>query len=205
MSKTFKKEEHWNNVFTNRDYTQVFWHQERPLHSLNLICKYAKKEDKILDVGAGASYLVEALIENGYENITLLDISSVSQQIVKKRLGNHANIPHYIQSDVLNFKSTQEYDLWHDRALFHFLLEEHEQRCYLDVLENTLVKNGLALINVFGKGENSCAGLTTASYDEASMLRLLPQGLKLVSFEEFIHITPKGGEQKYVGFILRKR
>lgn len=205
MTNTSKKEKHWNNIFTNKDYTQVFWHQEMPMHSLNLIQEHAEKEDKILDVGAGASYLIESLIEEAYQSITLLDISSISQEIVKKRLGNNANIPNYIQSDILNFKPTQQYDLWHDRAVFHFLLKEIEQRIYLKVLKSSLVPNGIALINVFGKGENSCAGLTTESYDEASMLRLLPQGLELLSFEEFIHITPKGGEQKYVGFILRKQ
>ncbi|NOR55611.1 MAG: class I SAM-dependent methyltransferase, partial [Sulfurovum sp.] len=199
-----RRKKHWDSLFKTKDYTQVFWHQSSPTRSLNLIQKYANKEDAIIDVGCGASVLVDALIDNGYEDISLLDTSSTCLNIVKKRL-NTSVTPKYICSDLLMFKATQPYKLWHDRAVFHFLLSKKERETYFTVLSESLDKEGYAIINTFAPdGEISCAGLQTRAYNREMMLAELPDTLKLIDYESFTHITPKNIEQSYSLFVIQK-
>ncbi|MEE8589269.1 MAG: methyltransferase domain-containing protein, partial [Sulfurimonadaceae bacterium] len=116
------RQSHWDNIFKTKDYTQVLWHQNSPTISLDLIQSHSNKDDAIIDVGCGASFLVDKLIDKGYKNITLLDTSIASLDIVKKRLANNADIPTYICSDIMHFSPSQKFNIWHDRAVFHFLL-----------------------------------------------------------------------------------
>lgn len=199
------REKHWDQLFKTKDYTQVLWHQEMPNTSLVLMSQYAKQDDFIIDVGCGASLLVDQLIDTGYENITLLDISKTSLDIVKNRLSDKSNIPNYICSDIINFATIKKFNIWHDRAVFHFLLLEKERKKYFEVLQETLMPGGIAIINTFSVGgEMQCAGLKIVQYDDEKMLQELPSGLALIEYKEFIHITPKGSEQKYCSFIIKK-
>jgi len=195
-----KREKHWESLFNRVDYREVLWHQKSPKKSLSFIQKYTSLDANILDVGCGASFLVDNLLQKGYKNITLLDTAKTSLEIVKNRI--QSDDIEFICDDILNFRTDKKFDIWHDRAVFHFLLTKEEQTQYFETLMKHLKKEGVALITVFGKGENSCAGLRTASYDKESMLALLPKDLALLSFEAFIHITPKGTEQHYVSFVL---
>lgn len=202
---TQETKNYWDNIFNTRDYTQVFWHQESPDISLGLIDIYAKKESSILDVGCGTSFLVENLIKQGYTDISLLDASEVSLNIVKTRLENDSNIPKYICSDITNFKNNKKFDIWHDRAVFHFLLLEDDREKYFKVLQDTLKLDGTALISTFRVGGDiSCAGLPIVQYDEIKMMSELPAGLKIVKYNEFLHKTPKNTFQDYCSFIIKK-
>lgn len=199
------RKNYWDNIFNEKDYTSVLWHQVHPSKSLEQIEAFAKKDDFIIDVGCGASLLVDHLIAKGYRNIYLLDTSNESLEIVKNRLKDDANIPIYIDSDIVNFKSTQKFKVWHDRAMFHFLLNKQDRIKYLDVLNDALLPDGIAIINTFAiGGETECAGLNTAQYDSEKMAEELPQGLSLVCAENFNHITPKNTEQKYCCFYIKK-
>jgi len=199
------REQHWDTLFKTKDYTQVLWHQETPKTSLMLIEQYAKKDDFIIDVGCGASLLVDTLINSGYENITLLDTSKTCLDIVKNRLSSQSNIPNYICSDIMNFTATQKFNVWHDRAVFHFLLLEKERKKYFEVLGESLIPGGIAIINTFSVGgEIQCAGLDIIPYNDEKMVQELPSGLVLVEHKEFIHITPKNSEQKYSSFVIKK-
>lgn len=199
-----KREKHWDRLFKTKDYTQVFWHQTSPDHSLDMIRHCAKKEDAIIDVGCGASLLVDALLEDGYKDITLLDTSSTCLDIVKERLTSHTH-PTYICSDILTFKPTRSYDVWHDRAVFHFLLNKKERDGYFEVLSKSLAAGGIAFINTFAPdGEIQCAGLDTVAYDEEGMKEILPKHLELIATKEFVHITPRGTGQKYSAFTIKK-
>jgi arsenite methyltransferase len=196
-----RREAHWENVFQTKDHTQVLWHQNSPDKSIQLINKYAKKDDALIDAGCGASLLVDALLDEGYTNITLLDTSKTSLEIVKKRLPLQ-NIS-YICEDILNFSSSEKYDLWHDRAVFHFLTTQTEQRKYFEVLKESLKKDGIAIISTFGiNGPLECAGLEIVQYDEAKMREILPKELKLMHYEAYMHITPKNTQQHYSYFVL---
>lgn len=200
-----RREKHWDGLFKTKDYTQVLWHQTSPEHSLNMIRHYAKKEDAIIDVGCGASLLVDALLEDGYKDITLLDTSSTCLDIVKERLTSHT-LPIYICSDILTFKPTRSYDVWHDRAVFHFLLTKKEKDAYFEVLSQSLVAGGIAFINTFAPdGEMQCAGLNIIPYDEEGMKAILPNGLELLAYKEFMHTTPRGTSQRYSAFTIKKR
>ncbi len=198
-----QRQKHWNGVFNTKDYTQVLWHQKSPKKSVELIGRYAKKDDAIIDAGCGASFLVDNLLEEGYKNITLLDTSKISLEIVKKRVSND-NIT-YICNDILNFTPTKKFDIWHDRAVFHFLTTKKERTQYFEVLTNSLKEEGTSIISTFRvDGPIACAGLEIVQYDYTKMLNELPKELELVESEEYVHITPKQGEQKYIYFVIRK-
>ncbi|QOP46496.1 class I SAM-dependent methyltransferase [Sulfurimonas paralvinellae] len=198
-----KRQQHWENIFQNKDYTQVLWHQRSPQKSLELISSYAKKEDAVIDAGCGASLLVDKLLELGYEDITLLDTSKASLDIVKKRVkSEHVT---YMREDILAFESQKKFDLWHDRAVFHFLLTKKERQKYFEVLSSVIKPNAIAIIATFSKdGEIQCAGLDIEAYDDTKILQELPNNLQLIESEAYRHITPKESEQNYSYFIIKK-
>jgi ubiquinone/menaquinone biosynthesis C-methylase UbiE len=196
---------HWENIFQTKDYTKVLWHQSTPTVSLELIKRYAAKEDAVIDVGCGASLLVDALIDSGYENITLLDTSETSLGIVKKRLAEKADMPACICSDILHFEPSRQFAIWHDRAVFHFLLHKKERVRYFEAVMKSLQQGGTALISTFRVGgQTQCAGLDIVQYDREKMLEELPEGLELIAYEAFTHITPIDSEQAYSAFVIRK-
>ncbi len=199
------REDYWNHVFNTKDYTQVLWHQTAPDLSLKQIETYSEKDDFIIDVGCGASLLVDKLIAKGYQNLFLLDASKESLGIVKKRLGDKADIPVFICSDIVNYTPTQQFKVWHDRAMFHFLLNRQDRIRYFDVLKKSLLPNGIAIINTFAVGgEKECAGLNITQYDADKIAEELPVGLSLVNTKNFMHITPKNTEQKYSSFFIKR-
>lgn len=199
------RKSHWDNIFETKDYTKVLWHQSLPTLSLELINEYSKKDDFIVDAGCGASLLVDNLIDSGYKNITLIDTSKTSLDIVKSRLGENSNIPSYICSDIMNFSSDKKFNIWHDRALFHFLLLKKERNNYFEILKDSLVSGGVAIINTFSiDGDSICAGLNTLQYDDKKMAEELVHGLELIRYENYTHITPKNSEQVYSSFVIKK-
>jgi ubiquinone/menaquinone biosynthesis C-methylase UbiE len=197
------RESHWDEVFKTVDYTQVLWHQNLPQKSLDYIKNYAEKESAIIDAGCGASFLIDNLVEQNYRDITLLDTSKTSLDIVKQRIKSE-NI-NYIYSDILNFQSKKKFDIWHDRAVFHFLLSKKERQKYFAVLRNSLVNEGTAIISTFRvDGPIQCSGLDIVQYNHKKMLKELPEDFKLVASEEYLHITPSKSEQEYIYFVIRK-
>jgi ubiquinone/menaquinone biosynthesis C-methylase UbiE len=197
------RKKHWDGVFKSSDYTQVLWHQNSPQKSFELIKKHSNSDANIIDAGCGASYLVDNLLKDGYKNITLLDTSKTSLDIVKERL-NSADIKFECE-DILNFTTDKKFDIWHDRAVFHFLLSKKERQKYFDVLINSLKSGATAIISTFRvDGPIRCAGLKISQYDYKKMKEELPYGLDLIESEEYTHITPKESEQEYIYFIIKK-
>ena len=197
------RKRHWNNVFKSSDYTQVLWHQNNPKKSLELIQNYSNKDAKIIDVGCGASCLIDNLLKYEYKNIILLDTSKTSLDIVKKRVKNR-DIK-FICDDILNFTPQEKFDIWHDRAVFHFLTSKKERQKYFEVLKNTLKNEVTAIISTFNiNSSTQCAGLDIVQYNEQKMKEKLPCGLELTENEDYTHITPKESEQGYIYFIVKK-
>ncbi len=121
-------------------------------------------------------------------------------------MSGQCNIPKYINTDILTFQPKKHYDVWHDRAVFHFLLSQHEIYRYFEVLMESLKEEGIAILSTFApNAETHCAGLETRAYDKALMEEVLPSGLTLVNYEAFTHITPKKTEQAYSMFVLQKK
>jgi SAM-dependent methyltransferase len=199
------RREHWDSLFRSKSYTGVLWHQTTPLKSIEQIERFAGPDDAVIDVGCGASLLVDNLIAKGYRNLCLLDTSEASLQIVRDRLASDAGIPDYICSDIVNFDPPHRFHVWHDRAMFHFLLDAAERRKYFEVMYASLLPGGTAVINTFAfNGERECAGLNTMRYDRKQMAAELPEGLKLIDAEDFVHTTPKHTAQNYAAFYIRK-
>ena len=197
-----RREKHWDGLFQNTDYTQVLWHQTSPNKSVELIKKYIKNDANIIDVGCGASLLVDTLLDDTC-NITLLDTAKTSLDIVQSRI-NNAKVE-FICDDILNFQTDKRFDIWHDRAVFHFLLSKKEREQYFKVLENSLKSKAIAIISTFKvDGPIMCAGLDIVQYNHQKMLDELPSGLNLIESEEYTHITPKDSTQEYIYFVIQK-
>jgi len=199
------RKEHWNKIFETKDYTQVLWHQNLPKVSLEQIHTHVNKDNAIIDIGCGASFLVDELLKEGYSNLTLLDVSQTALNIVKERLGNASDNIDYVCSDITTFESSKKYKFWHDRAVFHFLLDAKDRKKYFEVLYRSLEDSGTALIGTFSEqGPLQCSGLDIVQYDEEKLKLELGDNLKLVENMEVIHTTPKETEQSFRFFMIEK-
>lgn len=199
------KQKHWENVYRTKDVSKVGWCQDKPSTSLRVLQKIASiPKDVFIDVGCGASVLADSLIDLGYADITLLDISSSALEIVKKRLGVNADLPDYYAEDVCAFSSEKLFDVWHDRAVFHFLQTKEEQQSYLKTLHRALSPNGHAIISTFAvDGPDSCSSLPVHQYNEERMKKLVKDCFDVIDVIEETHITPSGSEQGYCYFVLK--
>lgn len=199
------KQRHWETVYMTKDVSKVGWYQETPSISLSLLEKVGSTpKDSFIDVGCGASTLVDTLIESGYEDITLLDISSSALEIIKMRLGLAAGLPVYCVRDVCTFSSEKLFDVWHDRAVFHFIQKQEEQEAYFKTLYKSLSPEGHAIIGTFGVyGPDSCSALPVCRYDQEQMKNLVQGYFDILEVIDEIHITPSGCEQHYCFFILK--
>ena len=194
---------HWDKIYTTKNITQVFWYQSSADKSLELIKKYSTTKDSIIDMGCGTSFLVDNLLATGYTNISLLDTSIESLHMVQQRISN-PDIK-FICSDILDYKSEEKFDIWHDRAVFHFLENKEEKEKYFEILLDSLKDNGICILSTFKvDGDITCAGLDVVQYNEQQLEEILPKTLKLVSYEDYLHTTPKNTEQKYIYFAIKK-
>ena len=166
---TSNKKQHWETVYQTKTPEQVSWTQEIPDTSLRLISSLdISKQAKIIDIGGGDSRLVDFLLDKGYTNITVLDISGEALERAKNRLGKRATLVTWIESDVLDFKSKNTYDVWHDRAAFHFLTKENDIKTYIILTEKYVSKN--LIIGTFSNnGPIKCSGLEITQYSKNKM------------------------------------
>ncbi len=199
---------HWENIYKTRDHKTVGWYQEIPKISLELLSKInARDEQSIIDVGCGASLLVDNLISQGYKNISLLDLSDKALASIKSRLGDKGNIPRYYNEDIaseITFKT--QFDIWHDRAVFHFLTSSEDREMYMKNLENNLSPSGHAIIGTFSvNGPEKCSGLDVVQYNELKMAAELHPNLKIQDTIISTHIMPNGNKQEYMYFIITNK
>lgn len=184
------RKEHWEKVFATKSPEEVSWTQEKPNTSLNLIEKAnLDKSAEIIDVGGGDSRLVDFLLEEGYENISVLDISANAIERAKKRLGDKAEKVTWIVSDILDFKPNKRYELWHDRAVFHFLTSPKDILHYGNVV-NEFVEKDLIIATFSTKGPLRCSGLDVTQYDRESIMVRFKEKFALVESFYEDHTTP---------------
>jgi len=171
---TYGAKEHWENIYQTKNPDEVSWYQEKPKTSLNLIAETdIDKNAWIIDIGAGASKLVDNLLALGFRGITVLDVSSNALNIAKKRLGNKADDVKWVVSDLREFETNDKYDVWHDRAVLHFLTEEDDISKYMEIVRQLLKPNGYLIVSTFSeKGPKKCSGLDIKQYSENSMKKL---------------------------------
>ena len=200
------KKAHWEEVYSKKQPGEVSWFQVHPDLSLRLI-KAAKldKTAPIIDVGGGASTLVDALLDEGYQNLSVLDISKEALAHAKRRLTARTENIKWFESDVTQFQPTQTYQFWHDRAVFHFLTDKDDRKRYLQVLAASLDKTGYAMIATFAlNGPEKCSGLSVQRYSVESLQQTLGSDYQLILTDQETHLTPGGNQQRFVYCLFKK-
>jgi SAM-dependent methyltransferase len=201
------KKSHWENVFATKQPSEVSWTQKYPktsmdyLENLNL-----SKSANIIDIGGGDSNLVDVLLERGYENIWVLDISEFALERARKRLGNKAEKVNWIVSDVTEFKPEVTFDFWHDRAVFHFLTEEENINKYVALIGSAINQNGNFLLGTFSEnGPLKCSGLEIKQYSESTMKHTFSKNFETVKCFSENHTTPFDTVQNFQFCGFKKR
>lgn len=191
---------HWQNVYESKDPTEVSWYQPVPERSLRLIRETGiAKSDPILDVGGGASTLVDHLLQEGYSDISVLDISGHALDRSRARLGKSADAVDWIEADVTTFAPPRQYALWHDRAVFHFLTDPADRDNYIDVVTRAIKANGYFVLATFGpEGPQRCSGLDIRRYSVQRLQDLFGDRLHLGGHHLEDHRTPMGSTQQFL-------
>jgi 2-polyprenyl-3-methyl-5-hydroxy-6-metoxy-1,4-benzoquinol methylase len=193
------REAHWQNVYATKAEKEVSWFQENPAPSLDLIAATGIRSDAaIIDVGGGASRLVDGLLEQGFSRVTVLDLSANALDEAKKRLGRRADGIDWIAADVTTWDPSSTYDLWHDRAAFHFLTDPADRDAYILRLKKTVRPRGHVIIATFAPdGPERCSGLPIVRYDPAAIASTLGPEFELIGSRRHDHLTPGGSTQRF--------
>jgi SAM-dependent methyltransferase len=190
---------HWDHVYATRNPDELAWHQARPALSLELIERAGMgNEARIVDLGGGASRLVDALVDDGFQRVTVLDISPEALGRVKERLGDRARLVTWVAADITRWKPPSAFDIWHDRAVFHFLVEAEDRRAYRATLAAALPVGGQVIIGTFASdGPERCSGLPVARYEPDTLAAELGPDFRLVESTHEDHLTPSGKSQRF--------
>lgn len=197
---------HWDNIYRDTSPLEVSWYQKEPELSLQLIeHSGVSNEAAIIDIGGGASLLVDRLHERGFGHLAVLDISAIALRHARERLGPATQQVEWFEADITDFEAPHPFDLWHDRAVFHFLTEAADRNRYITVLRQTLKTGGHLILAAFAiGGPTKCSGLAVVQYDAAKLLQELGKDFTLVEQQSETHITPTGQEQLFNYFRLIK-
>ena len=197
---------HWEAVYQQRPLETVSWYQAYPTRSMALIrASRISSEEAIIDAGGGASFLVDALLQDGFKDVTVLDISSTVLDRVHERLGELTTHVSLIQADVTTFAPSRRYALWHDRAVFHFLTAPEDRARYLSVLDSALTPRGHLILAAFGpEGPERCSGLPVTRYSALSLSAALGAAWSLQESSLEEHRTPAGATQQFIYALFRR-
>lgn len=203
---SFDREKHWENIYHTKETNELSWYQPNPATSLDFFQQFdIPKSARIIDIGGGDSYLVDHLLDLGYQDITVLDISESALEKAKLRLGDHANKVKWIAADAVTFKPTEKYDFWHDRAAFHFLTQEQDIENYIDNVQQSIKPNGILVIGTFSEqGPKKCSGIEIKQYSETTMTDQLSNYFEKIKCITVDHTTPSGTIQNFVFCSFRK-
>jgi SAM-dependent methyltransferase len=206
MDKNVRKE-HWENVFANKQETEVSWFQPYPKTSIEFVKLFDLPLDaNIIDIGGGDSQFVDALLEEGYKNIWVLDISENALSRAKKRLGDNANKVNWVVSDIIDFIPPVEFDFWHDRAAFHFLTTEENMNKYVAIAERGIKARWVLILGTFSEtGPTKCSGLEIKQYSETSMSSRFELSFDRVKCITEEHQTPFNSIQNFLFCSFKKK
>ena len=196
---TTDRQAHWENIYATKRESEVSWFEETPAQSLELLeLVGAQPASTIIDIGGDASRLVDNLLAKGFQNVTVLDLSSAALDAARARLGGKADAVKWIVADATAWRPTETYDIWHDRAAFHFLTSTKEQRAYVQRLKQALKPGGHLIIGTFAlDGPERCSGLPVARHSAESLSALLGADFALVDSRRHQHETPWHAVQKF--------
>lgn len=204
MMSSSDNKNHWENVYETKNPDQVSWTQKKPQTSLTFIKSSGLGKDaKIIDIGGGDSNLVDFLLEEGYEDITVLDISAKALEKAQERLGDAAGKVKWIATDIIAFNPTETYDIWHDRAAFHFLTTPEQVSKYVDIAEKNV--NNFIILGTFSKNSPAkCSGLDIQQYDEGSLYEKFEKTFTKIKCITEDHTTPFETVQNFVFCSFKK-
>ncbi len=191
--------EHWDAVYTKNKDTEVGWYQADPEISFSLIETVSPARGSIIDVGGGTSRLPEKLLQRGYQSIAVLDISAAAVARAKARLAERAGAIHWLVADITEVEDVGRFDVWHDRAVFHFLLNPADRKRYVELAARTLPIGGHLIIGVFAHdAPPRCSGLDVCRYDAASLAAELGAAFRVMKESSHLHTTPTGKPQHFI-------
>ena len=201
------RKSHWEKVFQNNDTTKVSWYQPVPKTSLNLIQQLPiKKTARIIDIGAGDSFLADHLLKLHYSDISLLDISEKALKTVKNRLGESSGKVSFFEKDVLQFETNQKFDVWHDRAVFHFFNQNEDIENYVQTVSKKINQNGYLIIGTFSEnGPEKCSGLNVKRYTEKELSGTFQKYFNKIECFKENHTTPSGSVQNFLFCVFQKK
>lgn len=198
---------HWEKVYKKKTSNELSWYQDCPEVSLRLITSTRLgAECNIIDVGGGTSKLADFLLQQGYKNLTVLDISGSSIKKSRLRLGNKASKIKWIEADITNFNLEEKYDIWHDRAVFHFLTDSQDRKKYISALRRALKPDGHVIIATFSlSGPQKCSGLKIVRYSPESLHDELGNNFQMIEALDEVHLTPTKVKQNFIYCRLKKK
>lgn len=196
----FNRKDHWEQVYSEKAATKVSWYQQHPQRSLELIkATGVNVSARIIDIGGGASTLADFILDAGYKNLSVLDISQAAIEQAKSRLGKRADKVTWLEHDITEFITDEPFDVWHDRAVFHFLTDANDRSSYVDTLSRALKPGAHAIIATFDlNGPEKCSGLDVMRYSPETMSAVLGEAFQLVETSTEEHVTPGGSSQNFV-------
>ncbi len=198
------RKNHWETVYETKQPNEVSWTQENPKTSLDFIREtHLEKSAKIIDIGGGDSKLVDFLLEEGYNDITVLDISAKALDRAKKRLGKNAEKVNWVVSDITEFKPETVYDIWHDRATFHFLTTEEQIKKHKEITKKW-VSNYLIIGTFSENGPKKCSGLNIKQYSETAIENQFSESFLKIKCITEDHITPFETKQNFTFCLFKK-
>ncbi|ROR91866.1 class I SAM-dependent methyltransferase [Nocardioides aurantiacus] len=205
MAETSGSARHWDTVYATKDTRTVSWHEDVPTTSLRLIGPRGSRTS-VVDIGAGASPLGDHLVAQRWEHVTLLDVSDEGLALTRERLRQHAPHPELVVSDVLDWSPARQYDVWHDRAVLHFLTDPGDRARYVDLAARTVAPQGHLVVGGFAPdGPTHCSGLPTAQRSAHELALEFAEHFTQVELDTDTHTTPSGAEQAFAWAVLQRR
>jgi|ERR1035437_402919 SAM-dependent methyltransferase len=200
-------QQHWDKLYKTKAEDEVSWFQPYPKTSIEFLELFQLPlSAKIIDIGGGDSHFVDVLLDKGYQNIWVLDISATAIERAKKRLGERASKVHWIVSDVTDFVAPVQFDFWHDRAAFHFLTTEDNIYKYISIAEDAIKQNGYLILGTFSEnGPKKCSGLEIKQYSETSLSARFEVAFDRIKCIEEDHKTPFNTIQNFLFCSFRKK
>lgn len=197
---------YWDDIYVSRPPDEVGWFEADPVTSRTIVEELIDSGAKsVIDVGGGASSLVDHLLGLGLERIAVLDISEAGLNIAKRRLGDQADLVEWIVGDITTAGEVGEFDVWHDRAVFHFLTERKARRRYVRLSERSVRLGGTAVMATFASdGPQRCSGLDVRRYDAGQLAAECGSGFELTSSERHVHTTPRGVHQNFLYSVFHR-
>ena len=204
--KNFNRKKHWEKIYQTEEFQAVSWYQATPAISLDFLTQFdIPLTARIIDVGGGDSFFVDCLLDQGYQDITVLDISETALAKARKRLGDRAALIKWIVADIADFHPLEKNDFWHDRATFHFLTEEQEIENYIGVVQQSMRPKGILVLGTFSEnGPQKCSGIEIKQYSETTMTSRLKQFFEKVKCFHVDHRTPFDTVQNFIFCSFRK-